>query len=334
MANENNEIHEIKTLSIAQVNIRSIASHSKREEFRLFLRKNKPHIVLISETHLKPKHKLSFEGYKFYRCDRTNASHGGVAICVNELIKSAQLKPHESIKSIEICAIQIETITGPIIFSALYRRPKININCDDLSVILNSNNNTKFVFAGDFNAHCPLWGSNKTCTNGRMISDWYTANKSKYKMKIMSPAKPSCLSKGSSSFLDFAIMSDDLQVLNCDMNGKLPSNEIFSDHSVIYMQIACDKILINNPTSIKNFKKTNWFKFNKYIDRKIQDLNIPLYRNMSRHEIDSVCVSIENIFTSAIETIVPEIKIPHGKVELSAKSLKLIKEKKKLLRKK
>lgn len=61
-------------------------------------------------------------------------------------------------------------------------------------------------------------------------------------MKIMSPAKPSCHSNGASSYIDFAILSNDLRILNCDTNGKLPSNEIFSDHSVIFMEIACDKI--------------------------------------------------------------------------------------------
>lgn len=334
MANETDNSHEIDSLKIAQINIRSIVSHAKREEFRTFLRKNKPHIVLISETHLKSKHKIHFEGYKFYRCDRQDASHGGVAVCVMDTIKCSQLKSHDSVRSIEICSVEIETLNGPIILSALYRRPTIKLNCDDLSVIIDSNKNVKFVIAGDFNAHCPIWGSNKMCTNGRSVCEWYNANKSKYKMKIVAPTKPSCNSGGTSSFIDFAIISDDLQLLNCDINGKLPSDEIFSDHSVIFMQIACDKIQTIKPTSFKNFKKTNWINFNKYVDRKINDLNIPLYRNMSRYEIDNVCNGIENIFASAIKTFVPEIKIPHGKVELSTKSTNLIKEKKKLMRKK
>lgn len=70
MADNNSDECEIKSLKIAQVNIHSIVSHSKREEFRAFLKKYKPHIVLLSETHLKNRHKVSFEGYKFYRHDR------------------------------------------------------------------------------------------------------------------------------------------------------------------------------------------------------------------------------------------------------------------------
>lgn len=101
MANDSEAINEIKCLEIAQLNIRSIVSHAKREEFRVFLNKYKPHIVLLSETHLKSIHKISFEGYKFYRCDRLNANHGGTAICVLETIKSSQVKIPESIHSIE-----------------------------------------------------------------------------------------------------------------------------------------------------------------------------------------------------------------------------------------
>lgn len=150
MANNNSETYEIKCLNIAQINIRSIVSLAKREEFRIFLKKNKPHIVILSETHLKSKHKVSFEGYKFYRYDRPNASHGGTAVCVIETIKSSQLKIPLLINSVEMCSVQIETSNGPLIFSAVYRRPTINIKCDDLSIIIDSNKMAKFVIAGDW----------------------------------------------------------------------------------------------------------------------------------------------------------------------------------------
>lgn len=178
-----------------------------------------------------------------------------------ESIKSVQLKVPESINSIEICSVKIETINGPLIFSAVHRRPTIKIKCDDLSVLVDLNKDAKFVVAGDFNAHL---GSNKNCTNGRSINEWFEKTQSKYKMKIMSPAKPTCSTNGTSSFIDFAIMSENFQMLNCDINGKLPSSEIFSDHSV--------------------------------------------FRNMSRDEIDSVCLNIENIFSSAIKIMCRKLK--------------------------
>lgn len=55
---------------------------------------------------------------------------------------------------------------------------------------------------------------------------------------------------------------------------------------------------------------------------------------MSSQEIDIVCLNIENIFKSAIQTFVPEIRIPSCKVNLSTRSLNLIKKKKKVNAKK
>lgn len=57
-------------------------------------------------------------------------------------------------------------------------------------------------------------------------------------------------------------------------------------------------------------------------------LNIPLERNMCCNSIDEACAKIENIFKIAIKKFVPEIEICDNKVDLSSKSLSLIKEKK------
>lgn len=62
MANRNQQPTNETKLTIAQINIRSLVSLAKREEFRRFLEKYKPHVVIISETHLKPKHKVNFNG--------------------------------------------------------------------------------------------------------------------------------------------------------------------------------------------------------------------------------------------------------------------------------
>lgn len=153
-------------------------------------------------------------------------------------------------------------------------------------------------------------------------------------MKIKSPKDPSCSASENGSFIDFAILSDNITVTNCDINDKLPSKEIFSDHSVIFIEITCDKIKLIEPIKIKNFKKTKWNKLNSFIDGKISDLKIPLYNNMSACQINNICLEIENIFKNAISLHVPEIKIQPQQVELSTKSLNLIREKKQLMRRK
>lgn len=328
MINTNLLSSDINNLKIAQINIRSLVSMAKREEFRLFLKKYKPDIVLISETHLKPKHKINFDGYKFYRSDRLDSSCGGTAICILENILSAYIKTPESIQSIESCSIRIDLEHSAIILSAIYRKPTKKINCVDLTTLINIDKNAIFILAGDFNAHSPLWGSNKMCPNGREINEWFDDNKHSLKMKTIFPRDPSCSVSETGSYIDFAIMSDSINITNSDSDGRLPSEQIFSDHSVIFMNVKCDKIKKIEPMKIKNFKKTNWNGLNNYIDMKLSELNIPLFNNMNANAINDVCEKIESIFMNSIEKFVPEIKIRVDQVELSTKSLSSLKEKK------
>lgn len=94
-----------------------------------------------------------------------------------------------------------------------------------------------FIIGGDFNAHNPLWGSTRACSNGRTICDWFSINKDKFKMLMKSPHNPSCNVSQNGSFIDFTILSESLNLTNCDTNNKLPSIDIFADHSVIFIEI-------------------------------------------------------------------------------------------------
>lgn len=334
MANLNQASNTIDDLKIAQVNIRSIVSLAKREEFANFLRRYTPHIVLISETHLKPKHKIVFNRYKFYRNDRIDAACGGTAICVHENIKSVQVKSTEEIKSIEYCSIRVELDNGAFFLSAIYRKPSTPISAEDLTKLIKLSENNAFILAGDFNAHNPLWGSLNVCTNGRTICDWFSTNKNKFKMTIKSPKNPSCSAGQNGSFIDFAILSESLNITNCDSSNRLPSIDIFADHSVIFIEI--NRIRVQNEESLKfkNFKKTNWSRFNEYIDEKLINLKMPIHHNIHNEKIDEICLEIENIFKSAVEKFVPEYKVPYDKIELSRKSQSILKEKKRLMRRK
>lgn len=248
------EITELKT---AIVNVHSLVSIAKRIEFQIFLKNYKPHIILISETHLKNRHKVNFSGYKFFRSDRENVGGGGTAVCVANSIECEHLAKPSNIESIETCSVKMQTKTSAIVFIAIYRRPIVKINGSDLRKLINIDKNASFVIGGDFNAHSPLWGSSTTCTNGRIINDWFNFNKATPKMSIKCSKNPTCNVNASGSFIDFAILSENLNVTNCDSENKLPSRNIFSDHAVIFLDLSCDTIKLSEPTKIKIFKKTD-----------------------------------------------------------------------------
>lgn len=325
---------ELTNLNVAIVNVYSLVSIAKRVQFDNFLKKYKPHIVLISETHLKNKHKVNFDGYSMFRNDRTNAGRGGTAVCVSNKIKCEHLSAPLNVKSIESCSVKIFSEDSAIIFSSIYRRPISKIIENDLNELINIDRNAQFVIGGDFNAHSPLWGSSTTCSNGRLVTDWFKINKRKFNMTIKQSKEPTCSVSSAGSYVDFAIVSDNFHVTNCDELNKLPSKNIFSNHAVIFMNLNCDKVKLREPTKIKIFKKTDWKRFNAFIDESIIDVKIPINCNMTQRSIDEVCLKIENIFAKAIKTFVPEVAISSTTVELSRKSLNLLNEKKRLMRKK
>lgn len=98
---------DITTLNTAIINIHSLVSMAKRVEFGNFLKTFKPHIVLISETHLKNKHKVNFDGYKIFRNDRVNAGCGDTAICVSDKINCEHINKPTQILSLETCSVKI-----------------------------------------------------------------------------------------------------------------------------------------------------------------------------------------------------------------------------------
>lgn len=105
--------------------------------------------------------------------DRENVGGGGTAVCVSEKIKCEHIQNPINMSSLESCSVKIETKTSANIFSAIYRRPIEKMIESDLTKLANIDKNANFVIGGDFNAHSPLWGGSMTCSNGKIIDEWF-----------------------------------------------------------------------------------------------------------------------------------------------------------------
>lgn len=66
-----------KILNIVQLNINSLRSIVKRQELNNFIKNESPDILLLNETKLNSKYKMSFENFEFIRNDRPNNNGGG-----------------------------------------------------------------------------------------------------------------------------------------------------------------------------------------------------------------------------------------------------------------
>lgn len=335
MAEINNEI------IVIQININSIQSIIKRTEFDRSLKTTKPQIVLISETKINNSHKVSFNGYKMFRSDREKDAGGGTAICVDENIVCEYIQTPTSIKTIECCLMKLKLQNNQnIIVASIYKPPskKINgkqtaikINPRELNTILNIDKNAKYIIGGDFNSHHSEWNSDRQCSNGRAIDDWYQTNKDSYNISIYASKNPTCMRTALGSHIDFGFISNQIEITNAPNNKNLPST-LYSDHAAIVMKIKiapATKLY----TSIKNYKNTKWTQLNRYVESKINEINIHKFSNMSCDDIDALTSKINEIYTSAIDKYVPNVKICSDSMKLSNRSLKLIKEKKTLLRK-
>ena len=97
-------------LKIIAINVNSIVSHEKRRSFTPLIDQHDPDVVLIGETKLMLKHKLSFSNYNLIRTDRHNNRRGGgtaILIRKNIIYKRFSLSCGDRLNIIENTVIKI-----------------------------------------------------------------------------------------------------------------------------------------------------------------------------------------------------------------------------------
>lgn len=329
-------------LMITQINTNSIQSKVKRAEFQLFLTKLKPHITLISETKLNNKHKISFDGYKLLRNDREKNSGGGTAICFKENIDCELIPTPAKIKTFECCLARVKLQNNQrIIIASIYKPPSekvngkqsmIKINPRELNETLNYDKNALYLIGGDFNAHHSEWNSDNNCVNGKAIYEWLNTHKDTFNISLYASKNPTCMRTAKGSHIDFGFISNSIEITNAPNIRHLP-NIPFSDHAAIVLKLKIKPTTIEY-IPIKNYKKTNWSRFNQFIETELNQIHVKTESNMTCDEIDSITNQITSLYNKAIDKFVPNIKIRNEPTQLSNQSLTLIREKKTLLRKK
>lgn len=203
---------EINKLKIIAVNVNSILSNCKRFSLVNFINLHKPNIVLLSETKLNSKYKISFENYKVVRNDRRTAIQGGgTGILVKNDIKYKTLYFNNlpMHNSLETSAIQINCRNNktPTIISAYAAgHNRISI-VHELNNLFEQNNllhnNNYFVIAGDLNARTTLWGDAETNPRGGYLNNWIRDRSIELRLKVYPPTEPT-FPRGN-SYLDSAL---------------------------------------------------------------------------------------------------------------------------------
>jgi hypothetical protein len=94
---------------------------------------------------------VCIKGFDIIRKDRTHAAGGGTAIFIRNFLK------YEQRPALYDCALTLHLEEGKLLLATGYRPPDKHISNNKWLRFLNQFH-ARFLLAGDFNAHHPLWG--------------------------------------------------------------------------------------------------------------------------------------------------------------------------------
>lgn len=269
---------------------------NKTPELAAFIKENKIDIILLGETHLNPKDKLSIPNYHTYRTDRPKLANcpagGGTAILIRRNIAHHHLiLPTE----IESTSIQIKLNNNTAQITSVYKSPGTKLHQKDLDTL--TKHNGPFLIAGDLNSKHPSWNSRLSNTSGRNLLKHSESNN----YIVIAPDSPTYYpfsSKHKPDVLDIALL--DLPATKYTLTNH---NDLSSDHNPIQINIQTSPISRDPP---KTFNRINWSKFKKELSHiKITRVRTPQEID---HKIDELTNTIKDKLEYSTYTVEPKLK--------------------------
>ncbi|GFX52860.1 probable RNA-directed DNA polymerase from transposon X-element [Trichonephila clavipes] len=249
--------HPMYGLSLCSWNANGI--RNKLFEFKIFVEKHCPDIILLQETHLRPSQYFNICNYNCYRNDRITdgPASGGTLILVKNTI------PHFMPHSTPLQHIEATTITlnppnvNPLTITSIYIPPQSDkfLFTLDLENILQINSNC--VIFGDFNATHNAWNCSHNSTRGTQLKNFTdTLN-----INIAFPNMPTRYGTHSSNTLDIALIN------NFNFPYDITSiSDLSSDHNPVILNFSLCNITHMDKTRAIS---TCWSTFHKNLDKNI-----------------------------------------------------------------
>lgn len=325
------------TIKCIELNPNSLNSKAKQHELNEFVKQHKPDVLFMVETKLKPNKKMSILNYNLFRNDRSTDAGGGTAILIKNRFVSTHLKCIPSIVSFEYTAIKIALENNSqLYFVAIYKKPTNKIDTSELSKLIDSFNGTPFVLAGDFNCKHSLWGNSVNNSEGNRLYNWLcnTIDNHNHNLNLLKTEGPTCIRPNSESYLDLFIIDDSLRVVFEPNKNNLSTLEFDSDHRAVSLKLSLiNKEICAEPKKIYNYEKADFENMCEFVDRKLNEIRLPISVNIENDQIDKAILQLNEIFEAAINKYIPVLEIKTNTlIKLSQKSLKLIQEKKRARR--
>jgi len=284
-------------LTVLTLNAQSIKS--KVNDLNCLLQETKPDLVIITESWLNnDDHSaaLSIEGYFInpdLRIDRTDTAHGiggGILVYVKEGL--VVLPNYDRTNTFnQYCQFKVQTKdrNNSINFTVVYRSPNSNEeNLNKLCELLQGLSNENQILVGDFNLPGIDWEIHSATGKGKNFTEIV-----QNKLLVQHVDFPTHV-KG--NILDLVITNMPESVLNVEDIGNLGT----SDHSIILLEILCDREYNSNDLQIPDWNNAN------INDLKIFFGNIDWENNMRGKNVEEAWNIIKNTIDEGINRFVPK----------------------------
>lgn len=276
-------------ISLITMNVNSLVSDAKQVELKSFLTKYRPHLVLLSETKLSSRHRISLPNYNVYRNDRDSDGGGGNATLVRIDLKHEVINTPVLLSSEATC-ITLNLHNTKLTVVSFYCPSKLQKQ--DLSSLLQLDSN--IVISGDFNAKHRVWNNTENNTNGNTLFKFLNEDND---LTIQHPDGPTfwrSLSKPST--IDIAVSRN----VNISCTGTL---QFHSDHDTVSFDLSLrSKPEYIAPISQFMFKKADWKKFKEIVNDKLGDIK----KLSNQSDIDQCIGHITEVINHAMNEAIPK----------------------------
>ena len=284
----------------------------RSNEHKYALNRYNPDIIMIADTSLTSEQPLKFFPYIVYK-HNTQGKHSGVAILIKPNIQHTLVKhkfEHDTI------AIQVETLSGPIILAVNYSPPSRGYPpMEDLKWL--SKHFIPCYLLADLNAHhdsFPYHGTQNT--EGEYLYREYI---SKGRLHRIGPSTPTFFAHNSEKGTTPDIILGNRHTYHNHFHEVLQAST--SDHLPIKLIISTKPIM--KVVKGENRKRANWVEYTEHIKNQI---TLPNLRQASQFEIcQEVCNSIDYIMEARQQYIPKNTMVARPFVPSSPKYRRLMK---------
>ena len=230
-------------------------------EITLLVQKFNPIAFCLQETHLKTadKDKLSLKNYSLYSTfgkDDERAA-GGSSIFIHNNIIHSPVTLDTDIQAVAVRVSLKETIT----LCSIYIPPNDHLTVHQLHHLVEQLPKP-FIIMGDFNAHNPLWGSNKITPKGKTVEDFL----SKEGLCYFNDGSNTYLHPGNGSYSAIDLTVTDPSLLP-DFSWRVHGDVCGSDHFPIILEHLSSNSLERVPRW--KFDKADWLAFEMFCEADI-----------------------------------------------------------------